>query len=159
AAGPHRRHRDDDPKVRLRPCHDPRATVRFAVLLSQVIARLPVVAVRGSTDVVVSRVDHDSRRVGPGSLFCCVTGAQVDGPRFAAAVFTNLTPDHLDFHGDMAVYFAAKARLFTPELTDRGIVNVDDDYGRRLEKEAGVPVTGYGLADARDLSVQADGST
>ncbi|MEZ5319388.1 MAG: UDP-N-acetylmuramoyl-L-alanyl-D-glutamate--2,6-diaminopimelate ligase [Vicinamibacterales bacterium] len=53
--------------------------------------------------------------------------------RFAAAIFTNLTRDHLDFHGDMQQYFAAKRRLF--EMLPAGapaIVNVDDPYGREL---------------------------
>ena len=45
---------------------------------------------------------------------------RVDGIRFAAGVFTNLTRDHLDFHGDMEAYFAAKRRLF--ELLPAGAV-------------------------------------
>jgi UDP-N-acetylmuramoyl-L-alanyl-D-glutamate--2,6-diaminopimelate ligase len=58
---------------------------------------------------------------------------RVAGLRFAAAVFTNLTRDHLDFHGDMQQYFAAKRRLF--EMLPAGapaIVNVDDPRGREL---------------------------
>jgi UDP-N-acetylmuramoyl-L-alanyl-D-glutamate--2,6-diaminopimelate ligase len=59
---------------------------------------------------------------------------RADATRFAAAVFTNLTQDHLDFHADMEDYFAAKRRLFdgTPEPPGVAIVNVDDAYGRRL---------------------------
>lgn len=83
---------------------------------------------------------------------------RVDGTRFAVAVYTNLTPDHLDFHGDMESYFAAKARLFTPELSDRGVVNLDDPYGRRLAGSAGVPTMGYRLADAAGLRLRPDGS-
>ena len=45
---------------------------------------------------------------------------RVDGTRFACAVFTNLSQDHLDYHGTMEAYFEAKARLFTPELSERG---------------------------------------
>jgi UDP-N-acetylmuramoyl-L-alanyl-D-glutamate--2,6-diaminopimelate ligase len=57
---------------------------------------------------------------------------RVDAVRFDAAVFTNLTRDHLDYHGDMATYGAAKARLFaTPELAS-AVVNLDDDFGRAL---------------------------
>ena len=62
--------------------------------------------------------------------------------RFAAAVFTNLTRDHLDFHGDMARYFAAKRRLF--ELLPDGapaVVNVDDPHGARLAAAVSTPVT------------------
>jgi UDP-N-acetylmuramoyl-L-alanyl-D-glutamate--2,6-diaminopimelate ligase len=57
---------------------------------------------------------------------------RVDGTRFACAAFTNLTQDHLDYHGTLDDYFAAKALLFDGRFTDRAVVNVDDSYGRRL---------------------------
>jgi UDP-N-acetylmuramoyl-L-alanyl-D-glutamate--2,6-diaminopimelate ligase len=63
---------------------------------------------------------------------------RVAGCRFDAAVFTNLTRDHLDFHGDLASYYAAKARLFLEHLPASGkhdavaVVNVDDPAGARL---------------------------
>jgi UDP-N-acetylmuramoyl-L-alanyl-D-glutamate--2,6-diaminopimelate ligase len=69
---------------------------------------------------------------------------RVAGVRFAAAGFTNLTQDHLDFHPDMEHYFAAKARLFRAAP---GAVNVDDPYGRRLAGLAAGPVLTYGRAD------------
>src|ERR671917_182171 len=50
--------------------------------------------------------------------------------QFACRVFTNLTQDHLDFHGTMDAYYAAKRRLF--DQPGPAVVNVDDDYGRRL---------------------------
>src|SRR3954469_19513431 len=53
----------------------------------------------------------------------------------AAAVFTNLTQDHLDFHPTMEDYFQAKRLLFASELTETRIVNADSDYGRRLIEE------------------------
>ncbi|MEX5301216.1 Mur ligase family protein [Kocuria sabuli] len=62
---------------------------------------------------------------------------RVDGVRYDVAAFTNLSHEHLDYHGDMASYFAAKARLFSPELTSRAVVVVDDDGGRRLRDLAG----------------------
>ena len=65
---------------------------------------------------------------------------RVDGVVFDVAVFTNLGRDHLDFHADVADYFAAKATLFTPERARLGLVNVDDPYGRRLVEEATIPV-------------------
>ena len=58
---------------------------------------------------------------------------RVDGAAFDLALFTNLSRDHLDLHGDMESYFAAKRRLFTrlkPE--GRAVINADDEYGRRL---------------------------
>ena len=57
---------------------------------------------------------------------------RVGGTRFAVGVFTNLGVDHLDFHGDLQSYEAAKARLFTPELTDLGIVSTDTEAGERI---------------------------
>jgi UDP-N-acetylmuramoyl-L-alanyl-D-glutamate--2,6-diaminopimelate ligase len=58
---------------------------------------------------------------------------RLDGTRFAALVFTNLTQDHLDFHGTMDDYFEAKRCLFTQ--TSRAVVNADDEYGARLAAE------------------------
>lgn len=77
---------------------------------------------------------------------------RVDGTRFACAVFTNLTQDHLDFHRTMDDYFAAKARLFTPALSVASVINADDPYGLRLLAEAEMPTTRYSLADAEDLT-------
>ena len=57
-----------------------------------------------------------------------------DGIEFDLAIFTNLTQDHLDFHPDMEDYFAAKRLLFTFE-PGSSVVNVDDEYGRRLAAE------------------------
>ena len=57
---------------------------------------------------------------------------RVDGVVFDVAVFTNLGRDHLDFHTDVDDYFAAKATLFTPARARLGLVNVDDEYGRRF---------------------------
>ncbi|HEY1116060.1 MAG TPA: Mur ligase family protein, partial [Acidimicrobiales bacterium] len=89
---------------------------------------------------------------------------RVDGVVFDVAVFTNLGRDHLDFHADVEDYFQAKALLFTPEHARRGLVNVDDEHGRRLVAEAGVPVRTFGVdrdADwtARDVEAAAGGST
>lgn len=77
---------------------------------------------------------------------------RVDQVEFDAAVFTNLTRDHLDFHGDMTSYFNAKRRLF--ELAGDAapaVVNVDDPYGRTLAAEVKRPVT-YGVDAAADVT-------
>src|SRR5690606_17248547 len=62
---------------------------------------------------------------------------RVGGVRFDRALFTNLTQDHLDFHGNFEEYFAAKKKLFTEYLAQDGvgIVNIDSEYGRRLLDE------------------------
>jgi UDP-N-acetylmuramoyl-L-alanyl-D-glutamate--2,6-diaminopimelate ligase len=76
---------------------------------------------------------------------------RVTGVRFAAAGFTNLTQDHLDFHPDMEAYFAAKARLFAEAP---GAINVGDPYGRRLAGLAGGRVLTYTRARDADADVR-----
>jgi UDP-N-acetylmuramoyl-L-alanyl-D-glutamate--2,6-diaminopimelate ligase len=66
---------------------------------------------------------------------------RADAIHFAAAVFTNLTQDHLDFHETMEDYFAAKRKLFTELTPGHAIVNVDDPYGARLAGELADPIT------------------
>jgi UDP-N-acetylmuramoyl-L-alanyl-D-glutamate--2,6-diaminopimelate ligase len=60
---------------------------------------------------------------------------RLDGVRVAVALFTNLTPDHLDYHGDMDRYWAAKRRLFDWEGLRAAVVNVDDPHGAALADE------------------------
>jgi UDP-N-acetylmuramoyl-L-alanyl-D-glutamate--2,6-diaminopimelate ligase len=87
---------------------------------------------------------------------------RVDGVRFDTSAFTNLSQDHLDFHADMEDYFQAKASLFTPERSRRGVVNAEDAAGRRLLADPRIPLAGYGDdAPFRAESVRstADGST
>jgi UDP-N-acetylmuramoyl-L-alanyl-D-glutamate--2,6-diaminopimelate ligase len=88
---------------------------------------------------------------------------RVDATRFAVGVFTNLSQDHLDFHGTMEAYFAAKARLFTPELTERAVICTDDEWGERmaaLARANGVrEVHPYGLADAGELELRPGGTS
>ncbi|WP_158591129.1 Mur ligase family protein [Kocuria tytonis] len=61
---------------------------------------------------------------------------RVNGIRFDTVAFTNLTHEHLDYHGDMESYFQAKARLFTPRFASRAVIVVDDAAGRRLDRLA-----------------------
>jgi UDP-N-acetylmuramoyl-L-alanyl-D-glutamate--2,6-diaminopimelate ligase len=72
---------------------------------------------------------------------------RVDGTRFAVGAFTNLSHDHLDFHHDMADYFAAKALLFDGRARAE-VVNADDEWGRRLLREHTITVSVMGWADA-----------
>ncbi len=74
---------------------------------------------------------------------------RVDGTRFAVAVYTNLSQDHLDWHGTMERYLAAKARLFTPEFTDRGVVFLDGPWADRLLAATAIEVTTVGWATDR----------
>jgi UDP-N-acetylmuramoyl-L-alanyl-D-glutamate--2,6-diaminopimelate ligase len=72
---------------------------------------------------------------------------RVDGFRFDVAGFTQMSQDHLDYHGDMESYFAAKARLFTPDHASMGVVGIDDEYGRRLVREASIPLFTWSIDD------------
>lgn len=84
---------------------------------------------------------------------------RVDGIVFDMAVFTNLSQDHLDFHGTMEAYFEAKASLFTPQRARQAVVGVDDEWGARLARTTELPVTTFALdheADARCTSIVDD---
>jgi UDP-N-acetylmuramoyl-L-alanyl-D-glutamate--2,6-diaminopimelate ligase len=81
---------------------------------------------------------------------------RVGGVRYSVAVFTNLSQDHLDYHPSMEEYFEAKARLFTPEVSDRAVVNRDSEEGRRLAGR--IPTLTFGTragADVRATEVEA----
>ena len=75
---------------------------------------------------------------------------RVDGVRFRVAAFTNLTRDHLDYHGDLARYRSAKSRLFLDRAPEQAVINIADDYGRALAER--LPAT------SRLLAVAAAGS-
>lgn len=90
--------------------------------------------------------------------------ARTDCLDFDVAVFTNLSREHLDLHGDMESYFAIKRQLFDGPLPcgdrpgegmpSRAAVNIDDDYGRRLA--AGLPgAIAFGLGDGADVTASA----
>ena len=75
---------------------------------------------------------------------------RVCGIRFIVGVFTNLSEDHLDFHGTMDNYLKAKAKLF--EMSDFAIINGDDIYAPRLLKMINIKKATYGLDNAVDLT-------
>jgi UDP-N-acetylmuramoyl-L-alanyl-D-glutamate--2,6-diaminopimelate ligase len=74
---------------------------------------------------------------------------RVNGVAFDCALFTNLTHDHLDYHGSMQAYAAAKARLFDCASLERAVLNLDDVVGVQLARslaERGLPLIGYSLS-------------
>lgn len=77
--------------------------------------------------------------------------SRVDGIHFDVAVFTNLSHDHLDYHGTMEDYFEAKAKLFTSNHALRAVVNADDPWGRLLLDRGKIPMTAVHHADAGDV--------
>jgi UDP-N-acetylmuramoyl-L-alanyl-D-glutamate--2,6-diaminopimelate ligase len=92
---------------------------------------------------------------------------RVDGTAFAAVCFTNLSHDHLDYHGTIEAYFDAKARLFTRPFATRGAVNVGDSRGEELvalARAEGLDILTYAVnapADVRavDVTATADGTS
>lgn len=104
------------------------------------------------------------RMVDAGDTACAIEVSshaleqhRVEGVRFAAAAFTNLTRDHLDYHHDMESYFAAKALLFDGRCPTA--VNVDDQYGRRLHADLRFAIDDRS-ADVRgeNIRLSADGT-
>jgi len=84
---------------------------------------------------------------------------RVDAMKFRVAMFTNLSRDHLDYHGSMEEYFETKARLFGPDRCDSAVVNLDSPHGRLLADAATVPTDGYSLDEVDQLQLSVDGST
>jgi UDP-N-acetylmuramoyl-L-alanyl-D-glutamate--2,6-diaminopimelate ligase len=119
----------------------PDATVVQGLLAEMVAAGLPAAAVEVSSHALA--LDR------------------LEGCRFDVAVFTNLTREHLDFHGDMEDYFGAKKLLFSLRKPGApGVINTGDVYGARLSREIAAPVltfsTGTGAADVRAEDVRCD---
>jgi UDP-N-acetylmuramoyl-L-alanyl-D-glutamate--2,6-diaminopimelate ligase len=108
-------------------------------------ALLAVMRQRGATDVTLEVSSH------------ALTLGRVDGVRFDLAMFTNLSRDHLDFHGDMDSYFEAKAALFSTQRAGSALVCVDDEWGRRmagLAREAGLATATYALSAPADFTLR-----
>ncbi len=104
-------------------------SVRTTPEASDLQALLAVMLERGCRSVALEVSSHALVLGRVGGLVVDVAG------------FTQLSQDHLDFHGTMQRYFEAKASLFTPQRSRRGVVVVDDEWGRRLAERAEVPVT------------------
>jgi UDP-N-acetylmuramoyl-L-alanyl-D-glutamate--2,6-diaminopimelate ligase len=76
---------------------------------------------------------------------------RVNGVHFALALFTNLSRDHLDYHGDMETYGAVKKLLFTWPGLEHAVINLDDPFGQKLAHEAKARnVVGYGFSEKSD---------
>src|SRR3954463_2146570 len=98
-------------------------------------------------------LDAGDRSVAMEASSHASTMHRLDRVRFAALVFTNLTQDHLDFHGTMDDYFEAKRRLFVAPERPPAAVNVGDAHGRRLADElrGAQPLVTFGIADDADV--------
>lgn len=115
---------------------------------------------------VLYRLLYEIEREGADFVFMEVSShalalCKCDAIRFEAAIFTNLTRDHLDFHLSMKEYFKAKKKLFS--MCQTAIINVDDSWGQQLLDEISVPVLttsceGNGDYIAKDISFSESGN-
>lgn len=85
--------------------------------------------------------------------------ARVNGMSFSSAVFTNLTRDHLDYHGDMASYGQIKSRLFYWQGLKHAVINIDDAFGAQLigdlrQNQPNLNVLSYGFGDGADVCIR-----
>lgn len=86
---------------------------------------------------------------------------RVAGLRFAVSGFTNLTQDHLDLHGSMEGYLAAKAELFTPTYSGRAVITVDSEFGVTMAErsaEAGIPTATLATGAGKGVDAEAAGA-
>jgi UDP-N-acetylmuramoyl-L-alanyl-D-glutamate--2,6-diaminopimelate ligase len=97
--------------------------------------------------------DEGARAVAMEVSSHALDQGRVDAVHYDVAVFTNLTRDHLDYHGDMASYGAAKAKLFVRPGLRAAVVNIDDPFGRELLASLPQGVRGIG---ASSQGAQAD---
>jgi len=77
---------------------------------------------------------------------------RVHGLKFDIGIFTNLTPEHLDFHGNIEEYFKTKKMLF--RMSDIGVINVDDKAGMRLFNEIDIGKISYGIKNSCDIQAK-----
>jgi UDP-N-acetylmuramoyl-L-alanyl-D-glutamate--2,6-diaminopimelate ligase len=140
--------------------------------VKSVVAGAERAAIRTTPEAIDLQADF--RAMLDGGESCCAMEVsshalalgRADAVRFAAAVFTNLTQDHLDFHHTMEDYFQAKRRLFVPPAAGMqpgvAVVNLDDPYGRRLAGELDGAVSFAIDTDAdysaRDVRIDLSGS-
>ena len=125
--------------------------------VGHLIGDRPVASARTTPEATdVQRLLRDMVKEGCGACVMEVSShalalSRVDAMRFSAAVFTNLTRDHLDFHADMESYFAAKRRLFEQLPQDApAVVNADDPRGTSLVGFGAKTVT-YAITKAADI--------
>jgi UDP-N-acetylmuramoyl-L-alanyl-D-glutamate--2,6-diaminopimelate ligase len=84
---------------------------------------------------------------------------RVEGLRFAVVAFTNLSHDHLDYHGSMQAYFDAKAQLFTTEHAQCAVIWCDDPYGQQLSSSIALGVSEVHRSDATEVTPSLFGTT
>lgn len=105
---------------------------------------------RTLAEMVVDKVDAAIMEVSSHGI----DQQRIDGIRFDVAVFTNLFPEHLDYHGTVEHYWATKAKLFEPIRAAAGVICVDQDWGVRLAHQTQVPSQTFGRSPSADLVME-----
>lgn len=103
-------------------------------------------------DLTDSGISHVIMEVSSHAL----AQGRVTGIEFAVGVFTNLGRDHLDFHGSDENYFSAKAKLFEPSVSKKGVVNRDDTHGRLLFDARHIDMETFSMEDAQAVTIGVD---
>jgi UDP-N-acetylmuramoyl-L-alanyl-D-glutamate--2,6-diaminopimelate ligase len=101
-------------------------------------------------DLFADYLAHDAQAIAMEVSSHALEQGRVNGVQFDVALLTNLSRDHLDFHGNMQSYAAAKRRLFDWQQLKYAVLNLDDAFGAELAeqlRDTGVEVVGYGLND------------
>jgi UDP-N-acetylmuramoyl-L-alanyl-D-glutamate--2,6-diaminopimelate ligase len=114
-------------------------TPELAVLLRQFVSMQ-----EGGAEVVAMEVSSHG-----------IEQQRIEGLVFDSAVFSNLSQDHLDYHGDMESYFGIKRQLFLAENLHYAVINIDDEYGQRLLADEGISAQkiSYGFSEQADVRV------
>lgn len=109
-------------------------------------------------EVLAQLRDDGARAVAMEVSSHALDQGRVDAVHYDVAVFTNLTRDHLDYHGDMAQYGAAKAKLFHRDGLKAAVVNLDDSFGSELLRTVDASVRQIGLSSrgAQQATLRAD---
>ncbi|MCK5215799.1 MAG: UDP-N-acetylmuramoyl-L-alanyl-D-glutamate--2,6-diaminopimelate ligase [Candidatus Omnitrophica bacterium] len=116
---------------------------------------------KNTTPGIVDNYGLISDMVDMGMNYCvmevsshALDQGRVEGIRFEYAVFTNLTSDHLDYHQDREQYFQAKALLFTEYSPKNSVLNIDDEYGRKLSEHVNTSKLTYAINAQADIMAQ-----
>lgn len=99
---------------------------------------------------LAAMVESQIRNIAMEASSHAIHQNRLSGTHFTSVGFTNLTQDHLDYHGDMAQYFAAKKSLFTSEYAERAFVVIDGEYGKKLVEQMEIPVQTLSIGGRAD---------
>ena len=101
--------------------------------------------------------DQGAQRVAMEVSSHALSQDRLSNVRLQVGIYTNISRDHLDYHGSMAAYEAAKRRMFEDFDLERAVINIEDEFGRTLRRlcvERGIPVTSYGTTRPADVTCE-----